>query len=241
MIKFYHSSNWNFDNLFIEKKKKAKSFLESIRLSCCIRCVCNHNEVKKFFAEVEKKTGSFLVIVIDSETLKRIAFFNIVNFSQLQALVEPRFSNDFRIDRLRYCVISQMQPCQECFTATIISDGRGNAIIEFIKDTVDNRFLTSGGNYELIPQQIFFNEYKMVYCNDINVLLKLWPSLKVCLFFKGYYECSYAIVNDKKQICFSFYSDDNVYQNNLDLECFDSNTLKSRCNFLSIIENGFIN
>lgn len=235
MTKFYHSSAWGFDTSIIEKKEKAKRFLDEVGLPCCIECLCKHNEVKNFFDRRNIKYP-LLLIVIDRETYKQIGSFDIMNFSQVQGLVKPNLSSFFCADRLTYCFIDQMFPCRRCFTATIISDGKGNGIIEFLTGIVDNRYLTSGGGNKLIPERIIFNDYKLVYCDDMIVLKTMWNSLKICLFYRGYYECSYATINNVNNVFFSYYSDDEAYQN-ICLDYYEYDSLKYRCAYIAMMEN----
>lgn len=234
MYRFCHSGAWGFDNSIIEKKEYAKQFLDGIGLRCCIEYLCKYDESNNVFKGNENHIP-YLVLVIDNKSFKRIGVFDITDYSQLCNYVENNLSESFRKNRLVCIFIKQLQPCDGCFTANIISNGKGYALIEFIDGTVDNRMLSSGGSYRKQPKRIIFNEYKMVYCEDNQVLLHIWESIKVCLFFKGYYECSYASVNNKKDIYFTYFSNKDIYQN-ISLEYINYDMLKYRCLFLSLLE-----
>lgn len=233
MNTFYHSKDWGFDTSVLKKRENAMSFLNSIGLHCCIKCICDQSMLESVFREL--KGHRFLVIIIDIITLEYTGFFDITNCEQLSTQVNRVVNDNFRQDRIRYCFIDQMQECPGCFTSNIISDGKGNAIIEFIVDTVDNRYLTSGGQYVHLPKRILFNDYKMVYCDNYKVLMRLWESIKTCLFFKGYYECSFALVNNQKDVYFTYYSNEEIYQN-ITLDHIDYDMFKYRCAFLSLID-----
>ena len=230
---FYHSRDWGFDTSAIEKKEKAKEFLNRIGLPCCIKHICNHSEVNAFFRKDNK--NCYLVMVLDTESLKYTGFFNIISREQLLAQIDRIVNDDFCMNRLRYCFIEQMHEFIDCFTANIISDGKGNAIIEYIQGTVDNRCLSSGGIQKTKPQKIVFNDYKMVFCDNYKIFMLMWESIKTCLFFKGYYECSYALVNEIKDVFFSYYSDEEIYQN-ITLDYIDYDIFKYRCAFLSMVD-----
>lgn len=233
---FYHSSAWGFDTSVINKKEEAKRFLNSIGLQCCIIHICDYSEARAFF-DADNTGNCFLVIAIDKRSLKYTGCFDITSFGQLQNFVTSIIvRNNFSIERIKCLFINQMHWCPGCFTANIISDGKGNAIIEFIEDTVDNRLLSSGGGYKLKPKKILFNDFEMVYCDEVSVLIKLWDSLKTCLFYRGYYECSYAMINDIKKVYFSYYSDKEIYQN-ISMDYFEHDALKYRCVYLSLTEN----
>ena len=238
MNAFYHSIDWGFDTSLIQKKEKAQQFLNCIGLPCCIKRVCNSTEVESFL--LEKEDSLYLVMVLDQVSMKYTGFFDIKSYEQLRTQILSKSQEGFCFDRLKFCFISQMQDFSGCFTANIIADGKGSALIEFIEGTVDNRYLTSGGNYRIMPKRIIFNDFKMVYCDETSILLKLWDSLKTCLFYRGYYECSYAIINKTKEVYFSYYSDNEVYQN-ICLDYYEKDTTKYRCMFLSLLENGILN
>ena len=229
---FYHANDWGFDTSTpISRKIHSEFFLTSIGLPCCIKRASNSSEIQSLF---NHGSSYFLVYVIDKETHNFYVFQNISSYVQLLSLIKCDLKNKIIEDNLYYCLIERMHECPGCFTANVISNGRGNAIIEFIKGTVDNRYLSNGGNYIKAPQKIIFNDYKMVYCDDYYVFRQMWESIKICLFFKGYFECSYTSINKIKNVYYSFYSSKEIFQD-ISLEYWGDDMLKYRCAFLSLI------
>lgn len=232
MQRFYHSRDWGFDVSITDKKIIAKQFLTSLNLPCCIKIINDFNDVRSLFAKGDKEF--FWCMIVDKETKKYHVFLNINNFDSLYEKIAPLLDNEFCLNRLTLCLVEKMYEIPGSFTAIIICDGKGNAIVEYIRDTVDNRFLSSGGNPKTPIEKIIFNDYKLVYCDDYNILITMHKYIKICLFFSGYYECSYAAINNKKDLYFSYYSNKKIYQN-LSLEYFND-MLKYRCAYLSLIE-----
>lgn len=233
MNNFYHSRDWGFDTSFLNKKENARTFLNSIGLPCCIKGIFSLSETESFL-DNNKNNEQYLIIAIDRNSLKQYGFFDITNFTQLYDSINLIKDNSFHCGRLSCCIISQLNPCPGCFTANIISDGKGKAIIEFLPGTVDNRYLSSGGKYQKTPQRINFNNYELVFCDDFHVLLQMWDYIKTCLFFRGYYECSYASISKEKNVYFSYYSNEKIYRN-IELEYINISALKFRCVFLSLM------
>lgn len=237
-ILFYHSIDWGFDTAFIEKKRKAKEYLDSLSLPCCIDGVCNANEAKRILDT--NNPGCYLVTVKNPRTNQGDGYFGIQTFSQLLEKMKKSFGQNCSLDEFEFCVIEQLEKIPGCFTSIIMSDGKGNAVVEYLEGTVDNRFLSSGGEFKGTPQRIIFCGYDVIYCNNFSVLKRLYSSVKTCLYFKGYYECTYATLHGEPGVFFSYFSTDQMYQNIFSSFDFYMLPVNDRCSAQYLFEAGFL-
>lgn len=207
---YYHSIDWGFDLEYFHKKNKAMVFLKEHSLTTCISSICGHKDLNMYFHD----DRPYLVMVTNEKkrSLKK-GYFGICRIEKLEENLKKDYGPDIDWDDFEFCLINQMMETPDCFTATLLSDGNGNIIIEYLKGTVDNRRLTSGGNEPDRPSGIIFEECLPIKCDDYHILLKMYDVIKKCFCLKGYYELSYAMVNGNKDIYFSYYSSDENYLN----------------------------
>lgn len=226
---FYHSIEWGFDVDYINKKEDAKAFLNKLGLRCCIDEVCDFDKLNLKFNN--NKNISYLVISFNKKNPKnRMGYFDICNYNQLLRHIKIDWGCDFQ--ELEFYFIVQMKHTLNCFTATLFSNGKGDVIIEYLKGVVDNRYVTSGSdnnNNSLFTEKIYMHDYSLVYCEDYSVFTCLYEVIKVCSFFEGYYELSYANVHGEKGIYFSYYSKDKIYQNIFEIDIIGDKLISNRC------------
>lgn len=236
---FYHSIEWGFDLNYINKKKRAMLFLNAHEFPTCLSKICRFDGIDEMF---EKEECCYLVMVSKKkDDSKRSGYFNIVNKRQLIDSMFEDYGKEIDYNNFVYCFIGQMQETLGCFTATLFSDGKGNIVIEYLTDIVDNRFLTSGSMGERTPSCITFRDFTLIDCDSFIILEKLYGIVKKCFFLKGYFELSYAVVHGKKDVYFSYYSSDDIYMNIFN-NYYDlgEKSMHNRCIFFYMIQSGML-
>ena len=206
--------------------------------STCLSQKCQANDLDKMF---QRDNLEYLVMVFPIKGNKhRTGFFDIKSVVQLQQKIYSEYGNESTCDEFEYCFIDQMREMEGCFTATIISNGKGSLVIEYLTNTIDNRDITSNTKCERVPHKIIFIDFELVECDGFEILKILFDDIKKCLWLKGYYELSYATVQGKKDVYFSYYSDEGIYMNYFDCNRMYTYESRNRCILQFLKEIGYL-
>lgn len=233
MGKEYHSIDWGFDVELSSKRKKSNDFLNRIQFP----------HVKIFFLsfkEMEKTElfNGYKYLVIVTCGIKKRGYFNISTKQQLILHIKTDFRNAEK--DIEITLIEQLDATSQCYTANIFSNGMGDLFCEVLKGTVDNRELTNIiDRHNRTIYSIEFSNYSLIKCEDFCVYQSLYRYLKDCLYFRGYYELSYANLHGDSGVYFTFYSNSSIYQNIFHKDVVISQKeLEVRCLDLMLREHG---
>lgn len=223
---YYHSVEWGFDINYAKKKNEAMKFLIDNSFTTCISRICRIDNMRELFDGNKK----YLVMVYPDFTfLKRTGFFDIINYDLLQDNIKKEYGENVNLEDFEYCCIEQMEKIDNCFTAVICSNGEGALIVEFLKDTIDNREITSDTESDRVPQRIVYDNFELMECDDYEVLKVLFSDINKCLWLKGYFELSFARVGKKKGVYYSYYSSEKIYMNIFNRKKDDLFGIRERC------------
>lgn len=230
----YHSLDWGFDRNYHYKKIFSQYMLEELHLPICKNFNVTFHNLKKYFHYNNK----YIILVSDYNNIRK-GYFNICNYNQLLYQIGLDFTCP--PNNLSFRLIEQIDKCDNCFTATFFSNGRGSLILEAISNTVDNRFLTSGDErYEHKRIRIDFSNSTLTQCDNFQVLCLLNNYLKDLMWIKGYYELSYGKLNGYKGVYFTYFSNDETYMNIFNKNLVSLNNLTDRCRYLYLLEAGYL-
>ena len=159
MNKYYNSIEWGIQEKDTEDiRKKGLDFLEDIQCSTIksyvfpIRALIDN---KKIIEEILKKESKvFIICEPKSPKYPRVGQMNITNIEQINDVLS-KIPED-RYDKYKLSIMQQIESIIGSFTGTAMSDGKGKILMEFLKDTVNSRDLTSIGADPKNLERCFF-------------------------------------------------------------------------------------
>lgn len=213
-MKYFHSTDWGFDDNYQNKKIMSRRGLESLGLPMLSSFSILASDLDQVFMDAHVDTVYLVTVDDPCKEFPRQGYFNIMSSAELNKKIQRDFSNRKDVlSRCRCFFIEQIFPCLGCFTGVIISNGLGKIVCEIISDTIDNREITSGSTVSSRRKRIIYYDGKLCCCEDFYAWRLLVPYLQLCKDNLGYYEFSYGKVGEKHGVFFSYYSKDKVYQN----------------------------
>ena len=211
---FFHSTDWGFDMDYQKKKEKSRKFLSSLELSVLNSFSCSYFELVGNDSVIDSSEVYLVTVDSNINSVLRHGYFNISSVSILREKILSDFGTDSDVlETCRCHFIEQLFLCPNCFTGALFSNCKGDLICEVICGTIDNRELTSGSSQNYDRKQIIYSEGNLITCDDYVLWSKLLPAIKVCIKCKGYFEFSFGRVGNNCDIYFSYYSDNECYQN----------------------------
>ena len=209
--KYYNSLEWGIINVGSDGiRNKGFQFIKNIGLPA-------GNNFNLKFAELENSKEKVMREINDSNYLvlfdppnnnfKRFAINNVNSYDKIIDFINR---NNCDLSQYKVSFVEKINTIPNSFAGTLISDGKGNTIIEIIKNTCDTRELTSTG-----ADSNEIEQYRFISFDDcgIKVPSNIKEIKEICQYFRGYYEFAYGKIRDRKDIYFTFYSSNSEYIN----------------------------
>lgn len=209
-VRFYNSIKWGIQETDIGNiRNNGMQHLKELKFATTdYKSLSYKNFCLNFNSLLDAMKGSEYIIIFEppNENFQRYGIDYTDNQSEVRDFISSK--GNF-LDEYNVSLIEKINEIDSSFCGTVISNERGNVVIETLKGSVDSRFLTStGADYENI-ECYEFNGYEL-NSRVPSIILKI---KKDCEFISGYYEFAYGEVKGKKGVFYTFYSDNEKYRN----------------------------
>lgn len=222
---YYNSLEWGIikDNS-ASNRKQGFEFLKKIQLPMGDNFSIEVSEYDHYYDELNARIEKSHYLVIfepPSNQFDRYGIYNINSGEQITEFIKEKgeLIKDYNISFVE--IIDQTE---KSYVGTVMSDGKGNVIIETLNGTCDSRELTSRGADSSKIRQYIFNSF--YHYNDVP--RDILDIKEICQYFKGYYEFAYGSIRGEEKIYFTFYSSDEAYTNIFEGGMKNAKTLRNR-------------
>ena len=96
------------------------------------------------------------------------------------------------------------------FAGVVMTDGKGNTVIETISGTCDTRELTSTGADATRIKRYEYENFDDYTLGEPRIIKEIRD---MCQYFNGYYEFAYGNIRGENNVYFTFYSSNEEYIN----------------------------
>lgn len=209
--KYYNSLEWGIiDKESKEIRKNGFEYLKKLKLPVGNNFSMKYDDIymQKDLINEELTKSNYLVLFEPPDNrFKRLGIDNVNSFEKIDNYLKK---NNYDLSMYNVSFIEKIIQISDSYAGTLLSDGRGNTLIEIIENTCDSRELTSiGADSNRIKQ------YKFISFDDFQMNLPKGISdiKNICQYFKGYYEFAYGKIRGENNIYFTFYSNNSEYIN----------------------------
>ncbi len=209
--KYYNSLEWGIiDSDSRDMRKNGFEYLKKMQLSTGNNFSMKYQDYQIAKNKINQVINNSDYIVIFEPPNKNYMRYGLTNVKSIDEIDNYIIDNEIKIEKYSISFIEIIKEISNSFAGTVITDGKGNTIIEIIRGTCDSRELTStGANSNRI------NSYRYISFDDkISDAPKIIDDIKeMCQYFRGYFEFAYGEIKGAKDIYFTYYSSNDNYIN----------------------------
>ena len=208
--KYYNSLEWGIINTGSNSmRNKGFTFLKEIGLPTGNNFGIKFVELqdKRIILDNELKGSQYLALFEPpNNKFKRYG----INVNSFQDLLDFINQVDCDLSNYRISFVEKVIQLPNSYAGTLLSDGKGNTLIETVDGTCDSRELTSTGvDIDRVKQYHFisFEDYQEKLPKELK------EAKDLCQYFRGYYEFAYGSIRNYSDIYFTYYSNNEEYIN----------------------------
>ncbi len=209
--KYYNSLEWGIiDTDSRDTRRNGFDFLKRVKIPTGNNFSMSYNEYLQSKERIAKRINNSKYIVIFEPPNKEYKRYGVTNVSNIDEIDEYIINKNLPLEKYNVSFIEIIKETIDSFAGTVMTDGKGNTIIETISGTCDSRELTSTG-----AMQGRINTYRYISFDDLipQTPSKINEIKEMCQYFKGYYEFAYGEIRGIKDVYFTYYSPNENYIN----------------------------
>jgi hypothetical protein len=211
--RYYNSVEWGILKQDVGNlRSNGTSFLREMGFNASSNISFNHEQ---FYNELEridllfKTTKSTCIVIFDpySPNIKRCSIpGKVTSLTQVLDFIK---NNNLDLRNYKITIIERIIDVLEPFCGVVMTDGKGNTVIETLLDSSNLIDLTSAG-----VDTSKIRTYDFCDFEESHVVPYIINKIKMdCQHYRGYYEFIYGKYNGTSDIYYTYYSDNEEYLN----------------------------